>query len=82
METFWYWLTEVLLEKWPLTQRGGATSVSDVYVDDMNFNLIALLLALVVDLLGIPVVAVASSSLYSKITRKETQGAYELCLLH
>ena len=64
------------------TERVGATSMSDVYVDDMNFNLLALLLALVVDLLGIPVVAVASSSLYSKITRKETQGAYELRLLH
>jgi len=49
-----------------------------VCVDNLNFNLFALLLALVVDLLGIPVVAVASNSLYSKITHKETQGRYTL----
>jgi len=52
------------------------TSMSGVYVDNFNINLLSLLLALVVDLLGIPMVAVASNSLYSKITRKETQGRY------
>jgi len=50
--------------------------MSGVYVDNFNINLLSLLLALVVDLLGIPMVAVASNSLYSKITRKETQGRY------
>lgn len=33
-------------------------------------------MALFVDLLGIPMVAVASNSLYSKITHKETQGRH------
>ena len=42
----------------------------------MNKNLLALLVALFVDLLGIPMVAVASNSLYSKITHKETQGRH------
>jgi len=52
-----------------------------VCVDDMNFNLYAFLLALFIDLLGIPLVAVASNSLYSKITAEETQGSHSVCLL-
>ena len=50
------------------------TSLSCVFLDDININLIALVVVLVVDLLGIPLVAVASNSLFSKITHKETQG--------
>ena len=45
-----------------------------VSVDNVNVNLFGLLLAMGVDLLGIPVVAVACNSLYSKLTHKETQG--------
>jgi len=51
--------------------------VSDVCTDNISFNLLAMLLAVAVDLLGIPMVAVASNSLYSKITHKETQGRYD-----
>jgi len=47
----------------------------------VNKNLLALLVAIFVDLLAIPMVAVASYSLYSKITHKETQGKTHHCLL-
>jgi len=45
-----------------------------VCLDNININLLFVLLALIVDLLGIPMVAVASNSLYSKITHQDTQG--------
>jgi len=45
-----------------------------VCTDDINKNLWALLTALVIDLLGIPLVAVTTNSLYSKLTSTDTQG--------